>query len=344
MGRSAARLGILWLACIACAVQASPRLAARDASPPAPAPSLSASAAALVAPAAPLEAPRVEPEGATVEPHPLLWLYDRFRPREARAFRIEFPGADGETRVAHWQRPEGDGPHPTVLVFPIRAGSHVVAEALAKSLGNRGYATVWMERRRSLFGADDDRAPTDLAAFAADLESFVHDARRLVGWLAEQPEVDADRLATAGVSLGGILAATTLALEPRLRAGFFVMAGGGLPEILEQSQDGDVVRFRERGIASGAFADAGELARKARPFTEPVDPLTWADRVDPDRVLIVSAHFDRVIAEERTRALWEAMGHPRWLVVPTGHYQLLPYFWWAAGRGADHLDRVFATE
>jgi dienelactone hydrolase len=209
---------------------------------------------------------------------------------------------------------------------------------------NRGYAAVWLERRRSLFGEDDDRAPADLAAFAADLEGFVSDARRLVGWLATRPEVDADRLATAGVSLGGILAATTLALEPRLQAGFFVMAGGGLPEILRVSQDGDVVRFRERGIASGAFADAEELARKARPFTDPMDPLTWADRIDPERVLLVSARFDRVIPEDRTRALWQAMGRPRWLVVPTGHYQIVPYFWWAAGQGADHLDRVFATD
>jgi hypothetical protein len=60
-------------------------------------------------------------------------------------------------------------------------------------------------------------------------------------------------------------------------------------------------------------------------------------------VLLVSARFDRVIAPERTRALWQAMGRPRWLVVPTGHYQLVPYFWWAVGQGADHLDRVFAN-
>jgi hypothetical protein len=75
-----------------------------------------------------------------------------------------------------------------------------------------------------------------------------------------------------------------------------------------------------------------------------MDPLTWADRIDPERVLLVSARFDRVIPEDRTRALWQAMGRPRWLVVPTGHYQIVPYFWWAAGQGADHLDRVFATD
>jgi dienelactone hydrolase len=309
-----------------------------------------AAAAASAAPGAgvaaeppPLLAPVVTSEPTTVERHAVIWLYDRLRPAAERAYRVEYPGVDGEPRVAHWQLPPGPGPHATVLVFPIRAGDHVVSEAVAKALVNRGYAAVWMERRRSLFGEDDHRAPGDFGAFAGDLRDFVLDGRRLIGWLVTRPEVDADRIATAGVSLGGILAATTLAVEPRASAGFFVMAGGGLAEILRDSQDGDLVHFRERGVAAGAFRDGAELVQKARGYTDPVDPLTWADRIDPARVLLVSARFDRVIAPERTHALWQAMGRPRWLVVPTGHYQLLPYFWWAIGQGADHLDRVFAA-
>jgi dienelactone hydrolase len=305
------------------------------------------SAAAPVASVAseppPLAAPLLESEPTTVEGHAVIWLYDRLQPEADRAYRVEFPGVDGSPRVAHWQLPAGPGPHATVIVFPIRAGDHVVSEALAKALVNRGYAAIWLERRRSLFGEDDGRAPSDFDAFASDLGDFVIDARRLVGWLATRPEVDPERIATAGVSLGGILAATTLAVEPRVHAGFFVMAGGGLAEILRDSQDGDLVRFRERGYEAGAFADGDDLLRKARGYTDPVDPLTWAHRIDPARVLLVSARFDRVIAPDRTRALWEAMGRPRWFVVPTGHYQLLPYFWWAVGKGADHLDRVFAT-
>jgi dienelactone hydrolase len=288
-----------------------------------------------------LAEPVLVPEDTTVESHVLLVLYDWLRPEAERALRIEFASVDGEPRFAHWQLPPGPGPHPTVIVFPIRAGNHVVSEALAKALVNRGYAAVWIERRRSLFGDDDGRAPGDFAAFAADLSGSVLDARRLIGWLATRPEVDPARIATAGVSLGGILAATTLAVEPRARAGFFIMAGGGLAEILRDSQDPDLVHFRERGIEAGAFADGEDLARRARAFTDPVDPLSFAGRVDPDRVLLVSARFDRVIAPERTQALWQALGRPRWFVVPTGHYQLVPYFWWAVGRGADHLDRVF---
>ena len=291
---------------------------------------------------APLEAPLVSPESKRIEGHVLIAAYDLLKPEAASAWRIEFPGADGDTRVGHWQLPPGPGPHPTVVVFPIRAGTHVVSEALAKALVNRGYAAVWLERRRSLFGEDDDRAPGDFQAFAADLGDFVIDARRLIGWLATRPEVDRERIAVAGVSLGGILAANTLAQEPLVRAGFFVMAGGGLPEILRDSQDPDLVHFRERAFEADLFTDGEDLARKARPFTDPIDPLTWADRIEPEQVLLISARFDRVIAPERTEALWRALGRPRWLTVPTGHYQLVPSVWWAVGRGADHLDRVFS--
>jgi dienelactone hydrolase len=291
-------------------------------------------------PAPPPDAVRVEAEATTQVRHPMIALYDWFRPPAARAQRLEFPGADGRPRVAHWQLPAGSGPFPTVLVFPIRAGSHVASEALAKALVNRGYAAVWLERRVSLFDADDLREPGDIRPVTNELANFVLDGRRLIGWLAAQPEVDPERIATAGVSLGGILAATTLAQEPLVRAGFFVMAGGGLAEILRDSADADVATFRERGIRARAFRDSDDIARSARAFTDPADPLTWADRVRPEQVLLISARFDRVIPPARTEALWQALGRPRWLVVPTGHYQLAPYFWWAVGQGADHLDAV----
>jgi dienelactone hydrolase len=294
-----------------------------------------------VPPVPPLETAGVTAEAKTIESHVLIAAYDLLKPEAASAWRVEFPAADGDTRVGHWQLPPGPGPHATVVVFPIRAGDHVVSEALAKALVNRGYAAIWLERRRSLFGEDDHRAPGDFEAFAADLGNFVIDARRLIGWLATRPEVDRERIAVAGVSLGGILAANTLAQEPLVRAGFFVMAGGGLPEILRDSQDPDLVHFRERAFEAELFTDGEDLARHARSYTDPIDPLTWADRIAPEQVLLISARFDRVIAPERTEALWRALGRPRWLTVPTGHYQLVPYFWWAVGRGADHLDRVF---
>ena len=78
------------------------------------------------------------------------------------------------------------------------------------------------------------------------------------------------------------------------------------------------------------------------PYVGVVDPLTYADRIDPRDVLLVSGRCDRVVRPQHTRNLWQALGQPSWTRYPAGHYQLAPFFWWAVGRGANHLDRVFA--
>ncbi|UCE85880.1 MAG: hypothetical protein JSU66_16395 [Deltaproteobacteria bacterium] len=293
---------------------------------------------------APPEAPgsiTLSAEPITVEDNWLLHLYTALHPRNYRAFRVEFTGADGAPSTAHFLVPDAPGPHPAVLVFPITGGDHVVSEALAKALVHRGYAVLRVERRE--FFPEEEEPDFDLTLPAERLRVSLLDARRLIGWLGTRPEIDAQRLASAGVSLGGILAASLMGLDDRIQAGFFIMAGGGLPELMHDSREGPLRRLRER-----IFRHNGDRSREgfiafARAHTEDVDPLTYARHIDPERALLISGRFDRAVPPPRTRALWEAMGYPTWHIVPVGHYQIAPFFWWCVGRGADHLDRVFAA-
>jgi hypothetical protein len=156
--------------------------------------------------------------------------------------------------------------------------------------------------------------------------------------------VDPDRIAAGGVSLGGMLAATLMGVDRRVRAGFFVMAGGGLAEILFDSTEKPVRAFRDRVMREHGLADKDAFVAFMRPYTDPVDPLRFAAAIESDRAFLVSGRFDTVIPPERTRALWEGLGKPRWIKIPVGHYQLLPFFWWSAARAADHLREVFAGE
>jgi carboxymethylenebutenolidase len=278
-------------------------------------------------------------ETKSVERSFILRIYDFLRGDDYEAFRVDYLGADRQPARAHLLVPPGDGPHPGVMVFPIRGGSHLVSEALSKSLTNRGYVTLRLERRRVFQHSDPEG---DFEVPAARLRDSLVDARRLLDWFAARTEVDGERIGVAGVSLGGIMAATLLGMDDRIGAGFFIMAGGGLPEIIHDSKDPRLVSFRD-----GVQGSEGEVDRKAfveamRPTTEDLDPLSFAPNVEPDRALIVSARFDRVVPPERTEALWEAMGRPRWIKVPSNHYAILPFFWWSVGQGADLFDRVFA--
>jgi len=325
------RLSLLLLALLATACTTiSPQPGQREVADP--------TVQAPARPEAPAELTVTPHETKIVERSFILDVYDWLRGDDYEAFRVDYRGADDQPARAHLLIPPGPGPHPGVMVFPIRGGSHLVSEALSKSLTNRGYVTLRLERRR-VFQAGD---PTgDFEVPASRLRDSLSDGRRLLDWFAAHPEVDGDRIGVAGVSLGGIMAATLLGMDERVRAGFFIMAGGGLPEIIHDSHDPRLESFRD-GVQGTGEVDRESFLEAMRPTTVDLDPLTFAANVEPDRALIVSARFDRVVPPERTEALWEAMGRPRWIKVPSNHYAILPFFWWSVGQGADLFDRVFA--
>ncbi len=280
----------------------------------------------------------LEAEPITVEDSFILQLYTWLHGRDYSATRVRIPGSDGQPATAHFLLPAGPGPHPTVLVFPILAGSHVVSEALAKALVEREFAVLHIERRPLDFEtADGPEVP------ARAFRDSIRDARRFLDWLVTRPEVDASRVAAGGVSLGGMLAASLMGVDDRVRAGFFAMAGGGFAEILWDSTEKPVRSFRERLRSRQQLADRDAFLAYVRPWTDPVDPLRNASRLDPSRVLVISGRFDRVVPKARTEALWNALGRPRWIRLPVGHYQLFPLFWWSVSRAAEHLEAAFAT-
>jgi pimeloyl-ACP methyl ester carboxylesterase len=188
-----------------------------------------------------------------------------------------------------------------VIVFPILEGSHVVSEGLAKALVNRGYAAARLERHElKLAEAQGPEVP------AVTFRTAILDSRRLLDWIASHPELDTNRVAAAGVSMGGILALTLMEVDPRVRAGFFIMVGGGLPEILHDSSERPVRVFRER-LQSEQDLDTREaFVAYLRPYVGVVDPLTYAARIDPRTVLLASGRCDRVIRPQHTHALWQA--------------------------------------
>ena len=280
----------------------------------------------------------VQPEGLTVEQSWILDLYTLFHSRNYRAFRLLYPDEPTGEAVAHLLLPPGPGPHPAVLVFPVLGGSLVISEALAKALVNRHYAVIRLERRPLAL-----RSATSPQHLPEQISAAVRDARRLLDWAETRPDIDATRVATAGASFGGILASLLQAVDDRVDAGVFLLAGGGLPELLYDSREPDLRFYRDRLTAEHGLDSRADFIAFMKPRLEPVDPLRYAARVDPARALLVSARFDRVVPPARAEALWLELGRPARTRLPTGHLTALPLLWYAANRGADHLDALFGA-
>jgi len=124
------------------------------------------------------------------------------------------------------------------------------------------------------------------------------------------------------------------------RAGFSLMAGSGPAELLYDSWERPVRSYRDNVLRSQNLESREEFVEFMRPLTRAIDPGRRAAAIRPGSALLATGRFDRVMPPERGEALWEALGRPKRIELPVGHYQVLPFFWWLMGRGADHLDEV----
>ena len=277
---------------------------------------------------------KVQPEGLIVEQNWFLDLYTLFHSRGYSAFRVVFDASDGSEARAHVLIPPGPGPHAAFVVFPILAGTHFTAELMSKMLVRQGFAAAWLERRPLAL-----ETAQDADELVEKMRLSILDARQLLDWLEHHPRIDPNRLLAGGVSLGSMQAATLAAVDPRIRGALLLLTGGGLPEILYDADEVPVRMFRERMIAKLGVPEREAFIERLRPMTRLVDPLTWAHRVDPRRVYMVTGLFDRVLHPARARDLWEELGHPRWRRVPSGHYQSFPFMFSATAAGVRHLRR-----
>ncbi len=74
------------------------------------------------------------------------------------------------------------------------------------------------------------------------MRQAVCDVRRAAVWLAARPDVDRQRLGVSGISLGGIVSSLAAAVDPAIREGAFLLAGGDLATILWEMPEGAAYR------------------------------------------------------------------------------------------------------
>lgn len=238
-------------------------------------------------------------------------------------FPSPLPSGDPANDIVHAEyfQPRQPGRRPAVVVLHILGADFALSRYLAARLADRGVAALFVmlpyygERRPA--GSDRRFLSADIERSMNAMRQGVCDVRRAAAWLAGRPEIDADRLGVAGISLGGIVAALAAAADPSLDRAALILAGGGLDGILWEMPE--AARFRERWIASGRTRD--DLLALTRRW----DPLTYADRLAGKRLLMIAGTVDEVIPPASARRLWDAAGRPPILWYDCGHYSSAGY-------------------
>lgn len=202
---------------------------------------------------------------------------------------------------------------PFVLALPILAGGQEVMWIVAQDLAARGYLVAWPRRVESALKRHHRGAELE----EVFRRSVVH-ARMLLAWARELPSVDGDRTAVFGVSLGSMIGAALMAVEPGLKAGALCLAGGDFPDMLMVSDEPRAVRWRRWRIEDDGLAKSSlrrELSRELRS-----DPARLGPYVATDRVFLVAAKYDTVVPVRHQDLLWESLGRPERMRIPFGHY------------------------
>jgi dienelactone hydrolase len=175
-----------------------------------------------------------------------------------------------------------------------------IAEAAARN----GYAALlpslpYHHERRTPFSlvSGQQFITRDIPATRANLRRAVVEARRGLDWLLDQPEVDRSRVAVAGVSLGGVIAAVALKVEPRFSAGILAVAAGDLAQNLLYS-DIQVVKNLRFWLGIGALSY--DQAREGWAIADPA-LLPGAEEVP---VLMLNATDDEIFRVSTVEALY----------------------------------------
>lgn len=229
---------------------------------------------------------------------------------------IVSPDPENNTVHAEYFRPIGAGRRPAVVVLHILGADFALSRYLAARLADRGVAAMFVKlpyygERRPL-GSRKRFLSADVERSMAAMRQGVCDVRRAASWLASRPEIDPAKLGVTGISLGGIVASLASAVDPTLNRGAFLLAGGDLARILWEMPEG--ARYR------ALWAESGRTFADLKALTEPLDPLTYADRLAGKRILMIAGNVDEVVPPSCARALWDAAGRPPIHWFDCGHY------------------------
>jgi dienelactone hydrolase len=214
--------------------------------------------------------------------------------------------------------PEGRK-YPAAVVLHILGADFPLSRFMAARLADHGVAALFVQL--PYYGNRKPANQPEIRFLSADLKrstdafrQAVLDVRRSIAWLASRPEVDSTKIYATGVSLGGILSALVTAIDPMAYGGVFVLAGGGLADILWNMPEKEAKNYR------AAWEKSGRTFDDLRVLVDPFDPLTYANRLRGKRVKMIVAKSDEVVPARSGDVLWKAAGEPPIVRYDSGHY------------------------
>ena len=282
-------------------------------------------------PAAPPAVPPLPAEIAAYYDYPdhepkatmqLVRANDRFR-EYLVTFPLSVSGFEPTEPVVEfeWFESTQPGRRPAIVFNPILGGDYPLERGLCRSFARQGFHVAMVHRKTLKISPEHSVDRIELL-----LRQGVVRIRQVVDWMSAQDQVDATRIGSFGISMGGIAGVIVAAVEPRLKVHVVALAGGTIADVLTWTHDPLLARPRAKYLAHQQI-DLKTLDQRLRE-TIKTDPILLAPYVNPDTLLMFIALLDRTVGRGNSFRLWHALREPPVVFLPFGHYTsylALPY-------------------
>ena len=274
-------------------------------------------------------------------------------------YSIDFPSAhptrykENNTVTGEYFQPRGVNNAPlAILVHGMGDRSIIPCKFITRTLTKKGIAcfilySVFHSKRMPEIIKNRLPVLTPEEWFEGYQISVI-DVHQVTDWACAKPEIDQERIALIGISLGGLISAIAMGIDKRIKTGIFLIAGGNSEKITWGSKNPAIRKGHNctesqcHQIRTSYPQYLAEVADKGFENVIPAkdcfltDPMTFATYLRKRPILMVNATWDEAIPKQATIDFWEACDKPAIMWLPATHITI--WLWYPfIGRKIDRF-------
>jgi len=260
--------------------------------------------------------------------------------RYAVKFPVARPTRYQENNVAfgEYYRPRQGSNWPlAILVHGWGDRSVLPCKMLARDLSRKGVASIILYlvfHQRRMPSEVIERLPNlTPEEWWEGYQTSVIDIRQIIDWASKNKDIDNNRTAVIGISLGGIISAICMGVDNQISAGVIIVAGGNYqsPTWLRRTEPGRTeMEYQQSQNLYTHYLS--EVAEKGVDNVVPskksylTDPMTFATYLRRRPLLMLNAKWDERFPSQSTIDLWQACGNPKITCYPATHASIWLYY------------------
>ncbi len=233
-----------------------------------------------------------------------------------KVLKVYFDSVNDEQVPGLLSLPKMQGEVPCVIFLHGYGGRKEDVLEAAEMIAKEGYAIMAIDAEYHGERREEGKElySPNISDSVRGIVQTVIDLRRAIDYVETRPEIDKDKIGYAGGSMGGILGAIFIGVEPRVKAAALIVAGGNMSLMIRESQHPTMPAIRE------FLQREGLSHEELQSLLDPVDPVNFISRFSPRPVVFHLGKHDTIVPAEAGRQLYEKAGQPKEIYwYDTGH-------------------------